>query len=788
MCMTETNTPTQKQSPNTPQTETIVQQRFARVAIAVPLFQLFDYALPRCQPKHLIGLRVQVPFGPKKTVGFILEATTQTHYDEQKIRPIYAFLDTEPLLPTETLRLAQWCSTYYFFPIGETIAAMVPKTLRQGKPLERFQEYHWSLTPLGRVIIKEDLKKQSKSQQTTLQLLETHQQASRAILNSFNIKSTTLESLEKKGFIEKTQYIHKTATAKTQHQWLTELPPQLTEEQITAIDNINQTTGVHLLFGVTGSGKTEVYMTLILKILEQKQQALILIPEISLTPQTLARFSKRFNAKIAVLHSQQSDHERTHQWLSASSGLADIIIGTRSAVLTPIPRLGLIILDEEHDQSYKQQDGGMRYSARDLALLRAHWAQISVVLGSATPSLETLYTVQKNNTLDKNKALNRPYLQHNILTRATGVPMPQLALIDLRREATTHGIANTILNRIEKTLQEGLQVLVFLNRRGFAPAVICNDCGWIANCPRCDAKLTMHRQSLRLICHHCEYQCSIPEQCPLCHSIHLNAHGKGTERVEDTLKTRFNVPIIRVDRDTMPNQRAFQRCLDQVNTGQPMILLGTQILSKGHDFHGIHLVVMLDMDGGLFSSDFRAEEKTSQLLAQVTGRAGRGTRAGQVVLQTHQPHHPVFQYWIEHNFQQTAQYLLSQRRDTGLPPYSYHTVLRAEANRSDIVKDFLIHGRDCFLQLLTQTKNNPKKDNQIAQKEIHNTTFEHIQVFGPVNATMERRAGMHRYHLLLQGHARKPLHQLIRLCYPILNNHRNANRIRWSFEIDPQDF
>lgn len=729
-----------------------VDQLFARVAIPVPLFRLFDYQLPQQQPAELIGLRVEVPFGPRKIVGFIIETKGSSDYQENKIKPIFRFLDETPLLQPDTLRLAQWCSSYYLFPIGETIAAMVPTALRQGKPLERFQGHHWSLTPLGQVILQEDLNKQSKPQAKVLELLAEHEHASRAILNAFEIKSTTLESLEKKGFIQRQLQEPK---SRTQHQWLAEVPPSLTEEQSQAITEINGNTGFHLLFGVTGSGKTEVYMGLILKALEKGQQVLVLVPEIGLTPQTLARFSKRFNAQIAILHSQQNETERTQQWMSAASGDADIIIGTRSAVFTPIPKLGLIVLDEEHDQSYKQQDG-MRYSARDLVLLRASWSGVSAVLGSATPSLEILHNVKQKN-----------YYLHVLNKRATGVSMPELALIDLRREATEQGIAKTILERIKQTLQEGLQVLIFLNRRGFAPAVICNDCGWVANCPRCDAKLTMHRQSCKLACHHCEYHCRIPDECPMCSSLHLNAHGKGTERVEETLESHFKAPVIRVDRDTMPNQKAFQKCLDQVNTGEPMILLGTQMLSKGHDFQGVHLVVMLDMDGGLFSSDFRAEERTSQLLAQVTGRAGRGTLAGKVIVQTYQPQHPVFQYWIAQDYHQTADYLLSQREATGLPPYSFHILLRAEATHSATSRAFLVNAREAFLGKMAQ---------------------EQIQVLGPVNAAMERRAGVHRFHLLLQGPNRKALHQLVRQCYHQIEGSPEARKVRWGFEIDPQDF
>ncbi|MBK82466.1 MAG: primosomal protein N' [Gammaproteobacteria bacterium] len=739
------------------------QTLYVQVALPIPLHTLFDYRIPE-KYKHLtedtntlMGVRVEVPFGNRKMTGFVMGVSAEPSYAGGKIRALSNFIDEEAFVPEEVLKLARWCSQYYFFPIGDSIATMIPSVIRQGKSLDRYEHQRWSLTTLGEVTPLEELKGISGIQKTALELLHEHQSMSLTLLQSFKVRSSTLEALAKKKLVEKIEITTQEQTPDI----IRSLPPQLTLEQQQVIKDISDTQGRHLLFGVTGSGKTEVYMDLIHKVLEQGKQALVLVPEIGLTPQTMARFHKRFNCHISVLHSQQSETERAQEWLAAAAGHADLVIGTRSAVFTPMPRLGIIIIDEEHDQSYKQQDG-MRYSARDIAILRAQWQKCSIVMGSATPSLETLYNVQ-----------HKGFLLHTMKQRASGVTMPDLKLVDLRRENCQQGIAHTVLEAMKKTLKQGQQVLVFLNRRGFAPAVICNDCGWTADCPECDAKLTLHRGSHKLKCHHCEYTTGVPFQCPMCQSVHLNPHGKGTERVEETLQNHFKEPVIRVDRDTMTTQTRFNACLDRINTGEPMILLGTQMLSKGHDFLGVHLVVVLDIDNGLFSSDFRAEEKTSQLLAQVGGRAGRGQKRGQVLVQTYQPDHPLFTHWVEHDYHATSRYLLKQRQETGLPPYSYHILLRAEAPNSQNTRDFLLDSRDAFVNALDQ------------HPEL---SLEDVLILGPVNAAMERKAGVHRYHLLLQGLDRLKLHKLVASVFHILINLPTAKKVRWALEIDPQDF
>ena len=387
-----------------------------------------------------------------------------------------------------------------------------------------------------------------------------------------------------------------------------------------------------LINGVTGSGKTEIYLQLIERGLRAGRQALVLIPEISLTPQTQKRFSERFAVPLVVLHSGLSDKQRAKAWARARSGHAAIVIGTRSAIFTPLPNLGLIVVDEEHDVSYKQQDG-FRYSARDLAVMRAKRENVPIVLGSATPSLESLYNCE----------IQR-YTQLHLTARAGAAKTAEWRVVDMRAQSLNSGIAETTLDAIRTTLERSQQVLVFLNRRGFAPALLCHACGWVAECRDCDARLTLHHDRHRLVCHHCDAQSPPPEVCPNCQSQQLVATGAGTERSELVLQQHFpTTQVLRVDRDSTQKSGYMRSVFDTVQSGQPCILVGTQMLAKGHHFEQVTLVVILDADSGLLSPDFRAVERMGQLLTQVAGRSGRGTLAGLALVQTHQPDHPVLQ-------------------------------------------------------------------------------------------------------------------------------------------------
>ena len=508
-----------------------------------------------------------------------------------------------------------------------------------------------------------------------------------------------------------------------------------------------------LLDGVTGSGKTEVYLRVIGSVLAANKQALILVPEIGLTPQLLSRFQRRFpDISIAVLHSGLNDQERLQAWLSASKGNAGIIIGTRSALLTPLDRPGIIIVDEEHDLSLKQQEG-FRYSARDLAVVRAQHLKVPVILGSATPALESLYNCER----DRFTRLHLP-------ERAGAATPPKFSLIDVRGQKLDNGLSAQLLAQMQTHLGAGGQVLLFINRRGFAPVLMCHDCGWHARCDRCDAHMTIHQHAHRLRCHHCGSERPLPASCPECNSSALFRVGYGTERVEQVLSSHFpTTPILRIDRDTTRRKGAMQAMLDQIKQGEPQILVGTQMLAKGHHFPNLTLVGLLDADYGLFSADFRAAERLGQLVLQVAGRAGRAERQGDVLIQTHHPESPLLQSLLSHDYGRFAQALLSERQAANLPPYSHLALLRAEAVDAQAPYRFLEEAHSLTSQL---------EDNA-------------IEVYGPFPAPMERRAGRSRAQLLLQSNSRATLQLLLSAWLPRLETLKTGRKVRWSIDVDP---
>lgn len=511
---------------------------------------------------------------------------------------------------------------------------------------------------------------------------------------------------------------------------------------------------VLLLEGVTGSGKTEVYLQAIAEVVARGQQALVLVPEIGLTPQFVARFRARLGNQLALAHSGLAEGERLNAWLAARTGEATVVIGTRSAIFTPMPRLGLIVIDEEHDGSYKQQEG-FRYSARDLAIRRAQQAAVPVVLGSATPSLESLHNAQAG----------RYRLLH--LSQRTGTAEhPPMHLIDVREQYLREGLSNALLAHMRRHLDAGGQTLLFLNRRGFAPTLLCHACGWVAVCKRCDAHMTLHRAHNRLRCHHCGAERKPETICPECKARDLLAVGQGTERVEEALLEAFpGIGIARIDRDTTRRKGALDKLLDEVHSGAARILIGTQMLAKGHDFPDVSLVAVLNADGGLFSADFRAPEHMAQLITQVAGRAGRAQRPGEVFIQTHQPHHPLLNQLIHGGYRAFARAALDERREAGYPPFGHLAVLRAEAVQAGAAMEFL----------------------QEAAVLARNENVSAVELWGPVPAPMERRAGRVRAQLLLQSNTRKPLHTLLRAWAPQLDGLGSARRARWSLDVDPQD-
>jgi len=730
-----------------------------RVAVPSPLRRLFDYLAPANIDKNQAeqelqpGCRVLVPFGRRQVTGLIIETSQQTEFDLNKLKPIDQLIDAEPLLPASLFKLFIWAANYYQQPIGDALFSTLPVLLRRGELPPEPGQPGWKLSTLGMGLGPESLK-QARKQRALVELLQDQQTglAESIILHSFS--RTIIKQLELRGLIEAVVI---PPGIRPVENLLKQDPLRLYSSQQTAVDAI-QSHGFnsYLLDGVTGSGKTEVYLQCIDKVLRYGRQALVLIPEISLTPQTEKRFRDRFNQPVVTLHSGLSDKQRLAAWMQAKTGEAKIILGTRSAIFTPLAAPGLIILDEEHDQSYKQQDG-FRYSARDLAVIRAQQESIPIILGSATPSLESL-----------NNCANGRY-QHLILNnRAGDAVQPDWQIIDLKTERVESGIAASTLAAISTTLSRQQQVLVFLNRRGYAPALLCHQCGWTADCNQCDSRLTVHRARGRLICHHCDHQRRIPQQCPGCQGQQLIAAGEGTERSEAYLQQCFpDSKVLRVDRDSTRRKGAMQQVFDTADSGEPCILIGTQMLAKGHHFANVTLVAVLDADSGLFSPDFRGHERTGQLLTQVAGRSGRGKARGQVLIQTHQPEHPLLELLMTQGYGQLARELLTQRQFSQLPPFRHMAVIRAEAQQASDADD--------FLQLVRQLAENiapPSPD---------------LSYLGPLPAMMEKRAGRFRYLLQLEAKQRSALQALLSQLAPQLESHRNSRRVRWSIDVDPQE-
>lgn len=537
------------------------------------------------------------------------------------------------------------------------------------------------------------------------------------------------------------------------------LPPNpssliLNAGQQLAADTINiaaEHFQVFLLDGVTGSGKTEVYLQVIAKMLKAEKQVLVLVPEIGLTPQAIQRFRERFSVAVVALHSGLSEKERLNAWHLANSGAAKILIGTRSAVFSPLPNLGLIIVDEEHDLSFKQQDN-FRYHARDVAIMRAHLKKIPIVLGSATPGLETLHKAQQGK-----------YIHLHLPTRAGIAQLPEFSVLDIRNKTLEEGLSQPILEEMQQHLQRGEQVMLFLNRRGFSPILLCHSCGWMAICKRCDMRMTYHQFPPHLHCHHCDSQAMVPKQCTACGKSELQAVGLGTERLEQTLQNHFpNYSIARIDRDSTKRKGSIEALLHAIQTGKHQILIGTQMLAKGHHFPNVTLVTIVDADGGFFSSDFRALERMGQLLLQVAGRAGRVEKKGKVIIQTHHPDHPLLHQLFHGNYQQFAQSLLQDRVNAALPPFSFFALFRAEAHQLEHATAFLQEIKKLFMPF---------------NKEV--------QLLGPVPAPMARRAGRHRVQLLVQANHRPLLQNCLQRLVLEIEKIRIKQRVRWSLDIDP---
>lgn len=736
-------------------------QPILRLALPSPLRRLFDYLAPAGVPHTALqpGVRLRVPFGRREVIGILVELVDSSPVPEAKLRPALELLDARPPLPASLFKLCLWTAQYYQHSLGDTLSWALPVLLRQGEPAEARQERFWHLAESAR--LDDPRLARAPRQREALKAIAQHAHGlAHGLLGKLQLNKESLDLLLAKGLVRvETRRSH----SSTEHQgsWL--LQPELTlnSEQNAAFEAIRGGLGgfrPFLLAGVTGSGKTEVYLQLIHEVLKAGKQALILIPEINLGPQTLARFEKRFNARIALLHSNINDRERLDAWLAARDGEADIIIGTRSALFTPMKNPGLIILDEEHDPSYKQQEG-LRYNARDLAVVRARQENLPILLGSATPSLESLHNAHAGR-----------YALLKLTRRAGGAQPPRFLRLDIKSRPLDSGISGPLQQAMAQTLAAGQQVLVFLNRRGFAPSLLCHDCGWLSQCQRCDARMTLHQRHNELRCHHCGYVERPPLNCPECGKVDLRPVGAGTERAEERLGVLFpDYPVLRIDRDSTSRKGAMEQLFNTINRGEPCLLVGTQMLAKGHHFPRVTLVAILDADGGLFSADFRASERMAQLIVQVAGRAGRAEEAGKVIIQTHLADHPLLVQLTEQGYFAFAEQALSERRAAGLPPFSHLALLRAEAHKPGQAEDFLGQACDQAEELLRQLE------------------LTGIELLGPVPAPMERRAGRYRAQLLLQGSARAPLHRLLHAWLPTVEQMPGSRAVRWSLDIDPID-
>lgn len=731
-----------------------------RIAVPSPLRRTFDYLPPTKYSNECLepGVRVRVPFGRGQVIGVLLEVVTEARIDPSRLKAAIEVLDDRALLAPPLMKLGMWASDYYHHPPGEVFSHLLPALLRQGRAPVQQRQTLWVLTGAGQAVDPAGLTRAPR-QAALLQLFHDHPDGltSQDIAAHFANHQSPLQGVVKKGWVERRSVAAPPGPAHNSGQQQC-ADVQLNPAQTTAVETLSHalgTFGVHVLEGVTGSGKTEVYLQIIQRIIDQGYQALLLLPEIGLTPQMIARLRARFTVPVVIYHSGLSDRERLDAWIMARSGAAPLIVGTRSAVFLPLQRPGIIIVDEEHDLSYKQQEG-FRYHARDVAVVRAQQDGIPILLGSATPSIETLYNVQRGR-----------YHHLSLPDRAGNAVPPELRLLDLRHRPLDDGLADNLLHTVGQHLARGNQVLLFLNRRGYAPTILCHDCGWVAQCHRCDTHLVLHRQDQMLRCHHCAGQSPMPAQCPHCHSTELRVLGQGTERIEQTLQRHFpGHEILRIDRDSTRRKGALQDLLGKAHDGQGRILIGTQMLAKGHHLPDVTLVGIVNADYGLFSADFRASERMAQTIIQVAGRAGRSDKQGTVLIQTHHADHPHLQALTRHGYAAFAKTLLEERAHAELPPYSSLALLRAEATQRDAPQAFL---------------------HEACEHARHMPAAHHVQLLGPVPAPMERRAGRYRAQLLVQAAQRRQLHGLLKTWAPQLETLPSARRVRWSLDVDPME-
>ena len=736
------------------------------IALDVPLNRTFDYLSgdfdARVGNRVQVGSRVIVPFAGRNLVGVVIAISETSDYPVEKLKAVSHVFD-DVVFDSNTFKLLKFCADYYHYPFGQALISALPLRLRQLKPAVSRKTFTYSLLPNA------DLT-QIPAKKVVLHRIVEALKASTvlasgdAALISPGWRKAMLE-LKNMGLVSEHEVLAVKASMPS-----STVEPQLNDEQITAVKQMLALTNTFkpwLLHGITGSGKTEVYIQILRQILQEKNaqgigsQVLVLVPEINLTPQLEARFRSRLSQyPLVTLHSNLSESERLQNWLAASTGDAKIVIGTRLSVFTPMPYLKMLIMDEEHDSSYKQQDG-MRYHARDVAIMRAKQLNIPIVLGSATPSLES-WANSKNQNAQK-QAYGLLSLRERAVENSV---LPKIFCIDTAKSPTENGLSPLLINALRERLKLKEQSLLFINRRGYAPVLHCNACQWVAPCMRCSARLVVHLSQKRLKCHHCGHEQKIPLQCPSCGNPDLYPTGQATQRLEQTLQTLLpSARIARVDRDSMRSKDALMEVLTQVHHQEIDILVGTQMLAKGHDFPNLTLVGVIDTDSALYSPDFRSSERLFAQLMQVAGRAGRSEKSGEVLIQTAFPQHALFDALRTQDYVRFADALLVERQKMQFPPASFFALLRAESNNFSEVETFL----------------------HLARNAARNTNTE-VMVYDVVRPQMERLKGMERGQLLLQADSRVALQRLLKMWIPQIKGFLLANKVRWHLDIDPLDF
>lgn len=734
----------------------LAKPHILKVALDVPLDTLFDYM----DGGHAVavGQRVIVSFGSRKQVGIVAAITRTSDLPVEKLKPVLRAFTEEPPLDAELFRLVKFCADYYQYPFGQALLSVLPVRLRQTEPAKARKQFCYSLTPAGLEAGVDAIPVRSAVQRRIYTALVEHGELNEAALAELSSGwRKAMQALSEAGWMQARETLAAPGAS------LSSAPaPQLNQEQARAVQAILQDAQCFkpwLLHGITGSGKTEVYIQLLAEILPRSGgQALVLVPEINLTPQLEARFRSRLpQFPLVALHSNLGESERLQNWRLAQSGEARIIIGTRLAVFTPMTQLRLIIIDEEHDASYKQQDS-MRYHARDVAMVRAQYLDIPIVLGSATPALETWQN-----------ALAGRYTLLALAERAVATSqLPEVKCLDVTRIELREGLSPQLIGALRERLERGEQSLLFINRRGYAPVLLCSACHWIAPCPRCSARLVVHLRRGRLSCHHCGHEEKMARQCPSCGNADLRPTGQGTQRLENTLAEIFpQARILRVDRDSMRSKHALTDMMNAMHASGIDILVGTQMLAKGHDFPNLTLVGVIDTDSALFSPDFRAAERLFAQLMQVAGRAGRADKPGEVLIQTAFPEHALFHALRRQDYASYADSLLEERGQTQFPPFSYMALLKAEAHQYAPVERFL---------------------QEAAQLGRALNANDEVMIYDPLRPSMERLKGLERGQLLLQAGSRQPLQRLLRAWTAQLRNSASASKVRWAVDVDPLEF